>query len=162
VKSSRRKEESTPAQSSGLSRREFARGAGVAAAAMAAIPGSVLEVAAGSVREVPLAGPQGAAGTGPKLSAEAQAEAAAKTAEIFRRYGAKLNDEQKADVRRLVREAQAQVEALRAFPLENSDEPATVLHLVGAPARSSVAARRVPAAAGAAKKPASLRSKRSE
>ena len=125
---------------------------------MMAVPGGVLGMADAppSRVEVPFALPQEAAGAGPKLSAEALGEADGKVAEILRRYGAKLSEAQKADIRRLMREAQAQIEALRAFPLENSDEPATVFHLVGAAPRSGGAGRRVPAVptAPGGKKPA--------
>jgi len=147
-----------PAAGDGLSRREFARRAGVAAAAMAAIPGGVLGMAGtpSSGREDSIAPLQEAAGGTPKLSAEALGEADGKVAEILRRYGAKLSEAQKADVRRLMREAQEQIEALRAFPLENSDEPATVFHVVGTSPRSAGTTRRAPAAPAApgAKKPA--------
>ncbi len=148
MKSKRRKREPTSAPREELSRREFARRAAGAAAAMAAIPGGVLGMTdtPSSRGEVPFALPQEAAGAGPKLSAEALAEADGKVAEILRRYGTKLSEAQKADIRRLMREAQAQIEALRAFPLENSDEPATVFHLVGAAPRSAGASRRAPAA----------------
>jgi len=125
---------------------------------MAAIPGGVLGMVhqgqTPSEREEAFAPIQEAPGGGPKLSAEALAEADGKAAEIVRRYGEKLTEDQKADVRRLVREAQAQIEALRAFPLENSDEPATVLHLVRVSSRSAGTARPAPGAPGAAKKPA--------
>jgi len=141
-----------------VSRREFARRATLAAAAIAANPTSVfgVSVAHGAA---PAPARQEPAGDKPKLSAEALAEAEARSAEILRRYGAKLSDEQKADIRRLAREAQVQLEALRAFPLENSDEPAMVLHLVQAPAsaRHSGASPGTAAAPGAAsggKKPA--------
>jgi len=92
----------------------------------------------------------------PKLSLAAQAETDEKVAAVLRRYGGKLSDQQKADVRRLLDDAQTQIEALRAYPLENSDEPATILHLEMTSARRAAApAKAVPAAApGAAKKPA--------
>jgi hypothetical protein len=134
-----------------LSRREFARGATVAAAAIAANPGGVLGAAGALAASGGVAVPavaQEPAGEKPKLSAEALAEVEAKVAAILGRYGAKLSEEQKADVRRLLREVQPQLEALRAFPLGNSDEPATILHLVG---RS---ASRTPDTPPAAKKPA--------
>jgi hypothetical protein len=134
------------------SRREFARGATVAAAAIAAIPSGVL----GAVNEADRGRTHGSApktaqqpaGEGPKLSPEAMAEVEAKVAEIMRRYGDRLDEAQKADIRRLVREGQAPLEALRAFPLENSDEPATILHM---PAMDAATLRRAPAAAAAAK-----------
>jgi hypothetical protein len=155
MKTNRRRKQSARPPEGGLSRREFARGATVAAAAIAAIPGGILGAAAlpsldGSA--VP-ALPQDPGKEKPKLTAEALAEAEAKVTEIFRRYGDRLNDEQKADVRRLMREAQAQVEALRAFPLANSDEPATILHLTGA-TRAAPRSRATPAAAKPAAKPA--------
>jgi len=131
MKSNRRRKQSARPQEGGLSRREFARGATVAAAAIAAIPGGMLGAATlPSLHGSAVATlPQEPAGEKPKLSPEAQAEVEAKVAEIFRRYGDRLNEEQKKDVRRLVSEAQAPLEALRAFPLANSDEPATILHL---------------------------------
>jgi len=149
MKSHKRRKQSAPGDNAGLSRREFARGATVAAAALAAIPGSALGAAA-------LAAPVAAAaavtqqpeGEKPRLSPQAMAEVEAKIAEILRRYGDKLDDAQKADIRRLVREGQAPLEQLRAYPLANSDEPATILHLP----MGGAAARR-PAAAPAAAKP---------
>jgi len=154
-------EASLPA-AAGLSRREFARTATVAAAAIAASPASVLDTAAGlslgsgvtthgSI--APHAGgslPREAGAEKSKLSAESLAEVEAKVAEILRRYGSKLTEEQKSDVRRLVREAQPSLEALRAFPLENRDEPAAILHLVSPYA----APRAAVADSSQAKKPA--------
>jgi len=147
MKSNRRRKQSARSEESGLSRREFARGATVAVAAIAAIPGGAF---AATALAAPLGAaaagiPQQPAGEGPKLSPAAMAEVEAKVAEILRRYGNRLDEAQKADIRRLVRETQAQLEALRAFPLENIDEPATILHLPGP------AARRAPTAPAAAK-----------
>jgi len=105
------------------------------------------------LREISSAPPQEPAGGALKLTAEAQAEVEAKVAEIFRRYGAKLNEAQKAEVRRLVGEAQAPLDALRAFPLENSDEPAAIFRLVRVPSRGLGTTRRAPAARAAAKNP---------
>lgn len=131
MKSIRGRKPSARGPERGLSRREFARGATVAAAAMAALPSGVLGAAAlATPRGARL--PQESPGEKPKLSAQALAEVEAKVAEIFRRYGDRLNEEQKADIRRLVREAQPPLEKLRAYLLENSDEPATILHLIGA------------------------------
>jgi hypothetical protein len=154
VKSNRRKKEAARAEGNALSRREFARRAAVAAAAMATIPGGVLGMAdTPTARSMEAAEPlQDVAAGGPKLSAEALAEVDAKVAEILRRYGEKLSEAQKADVRRLMREAQAPLEALRAYPLENSDEPATVLHLVRVSSRSAGTPRPAPGAPGATNK----------
>ena len=62
-----------------------------------------------------------------KLYPAAQAEVEAKVASIFRKYGNKLSDEQKADIRRAMAENQEGLEKMRAFALENGDQPATVL-----------------------------------
>jgi hypothetical protein len=64
-----------------------------------------------------------------KLSPAAQAEVEMKVASIFRKYGDRLNDEQRADIRRAMAETQDGLEKMRAFVLENSDQPATVLKL---------------------------------
>jgi hypothetical protein len=149
---------SSPRDDRRLSRREFARRAAAAAAALAAMPGGILAGSSAATstatpRPAP-APPQESAGEKPKLSPENLAEIEAKVGDIFRRYGAKLTEEQKADIRRLVREAQTPLEALRAFPLENSDEPATVLRLYRKPAppgrKAAVPARPAKAKKGGA------------
>jgi hypothetical protein len=127
-----------------LTRREFTRHAATAAAAIAGLSGTIPLQGAVATRAAIIpnedrltttsAVPQEASGGHPKLSAEAVAEAEARAAEILRRYGTKLTDEQKADIGRLAREAQAQLEPLRAFPLDNHDEPATAFRLVSASA----------------------------
>lgn len=59
-----------------------------------------------------------------KLSASAQAEVEMKVASIYRKYGDRLSDEQKADIRRIMAESQDGLEKMRAFKLENGDQPA--------------------------------------
>jgi len=59
-----------------------------------------------------------------KLSASAQAEVEMKVASIFRKYGDRLSDEQKADIRRIMAESQEGLEKMRAFKLDNGDQPA--------------------------------------
>lgn len=61
-----------------------------------------------------------------KLSPDSQAEVEMKCAAIFRKYGGKLSEEQKADIRRILAEGQEGLEKMRAFVLANSDQPATV------------------------------------
>jgi hypothetical protein len=106
-----------------FSRRTFTRGAALAAAA-AALPADLL-----SQTQLPPATttPEKPAEQTPKLSAESQAEAEAKIQNILRKYGSRLSDAEKADLRKLVLSAQEPLEKLRAFPLENWDEPALVL-----------------------------------
>ena len=61
-----------------------------------------------------------------KLSPGARAEVEMKVSEIFRKYGSRLSDEQKADVRKVMAETQDGLEKMRIFALTNGDQPATV------------------------------------
>jgi hypothetical protein len=64
-----------------------------------------------------------------KLSPQARAEVETKVAEIFRKYGDKLTEEQKADVHKVMAESQEGLEKMRDFVLQNSDQPATVFQI---------------------------------
>lgn len=114
-----------------LGRRQFALGA-AAAATTALIP-------KGNALTVDILAQAAAAGNQPldpqsleaktkaamaKLSASAQAEVEMKVSSIFRKYGDRLSDEQKADIRRIMAESQEGLEKMRAFKLENGDQPA--------------------------------------
>jgi hypothetical protein len=44
---------------------------------------------------------------------------------IFAKYGAHLTDEQRSEIRRLVTNGQAGIDAMRAYPLDNGNSPAT-------------------------------------
>jgi hypothetical protein len=59
-----------------------------------------------------------------KLSPGAQKEVEMKVDSIFRKYGDHLSDEQKSDIRRIMAETQDGLEKMRAFKLENGDQPA--------------------------------------
>jgi hypothetical protein len=74
-----------------------------------------------------------------KLSPSAQAEVEMKVASIFRKYGERLSDEQKADIRRIMAESQEGLEKMRAFKLENSDQPADAFRVYRAEANSGAA-----------------------
>ena len=43
---------------------------------------------------------------------------------IFTKYGSRLNDEQRADIRRIIAGGQSSIDAMRAYPLDNSVGPA--------------------------------------
>lgn len=109
-----------------LSRREFARNVTMAAV-VAGIPAQI-----GAQEQKPAtapAPPKPAApnpAEEPKLSPAARAEAEGKIQNVLRKYGDRLTEEQKADVRKSMLSTQDGVEKLRAFALENWDEPATV------------------------------------
>lgn len=119
-----------------LSRRDFARRAAIAAATAAAVPGKILAA--------PAAGGSGSGAKQEKKAAvESQAEIESKIQAIFRQYGDRLSDEQKTDIRRLVREGQKPLEAMRAFPLGNADQPGNVLKLYpDAPGEDDAQSRR--------------------
>jgi len=113
-----------------LGRRQFALGAAAAATSALALPGKavlgkalhddLLAQAAPSDKSLEEKTRVAMA----KLSASAQAEVEMKVASIFRKYGDRLNDEQKTDIRRIMAESQDGLEKMRAFKLENSDQPA--------------------------------------
>ena len=54
------------------------------------------------------------------------AEAEAQYQVLLAKYGTRLSDEQKADIRRLIDQGQKSALSLRSFHLYNSDEPANV------------------------------------
>jgi hypothetical protein len=107
--------------SSTISRREFARGAVFASAAASLSPADLLS-ARSSEATAPLQTP----GT-PKLSAESQAEVESRIQAVFARYGDRLSDAQKTDLRRLAAEGQAALDRLRAYSTNNGDGPALYL-----------------------------------
>ncbi len=125
-----KEEQNHDRNSRGISRREFARRAAVAAAGISAAP---LGVFAG-------AGASGAPAQQPpaeKLSAAGQAEAEAKTQYLLATYGARLNDAQQKDLRRLIKEGIVPLEELRKYALTNGVQPATVLRLYPEPQSKS-------------------------
>jgi hypothetical protein len=108
-----------------LGRRQFTFGAAVAAATSLVFPADAL--AQSSAAAPPLdaqALDTKTRSAMAKLSASAQAEVEMKVASIFRKYGDRLNEEQKADIRRIMAESQEGLEKMRAFHLENSNQPA--------------------------------------
>jgi hypothetical protein len=99
-----------------LSRREFSRILAV---------GSAFSV----LRETATAGPgfakPGRTGRQGEAS-EPSAEAEAQYRVLISRHGARLSDEQKVDVRRLIDQGLKSIATLRLFQLDNADEPANV------------------------------------
>lgn len=109
---------------SGISRREFARRAALVSAAASLSPAELLS---NSSAALPTAEPSPQGSKGPKLSPESQAEMESRLQTIFEQYGSRLNDTQKADLRRLAAEGQAALDRLRAYPADNGDSPALYL-----------------------------------
>jgi hypothetical protein len=112
----------------GISRREFARRAALLSAVASVVPASAI-----AGEDVPpegvarLADSKAPQGTAAKLSPESQAEVEARVHAIFGQYGSRFSDEQKADIRRLCELAQPPLDRLRAYALENGDNPALYL-----------------------------------
>src|SRR5215510_4069834 len=103
-----------------LGRREFTLGAAAAATAALIQPGETLAQTTGALAELD----QKSRAAMAKLSPQGRAEVEAKIANIFRKYGDRLSEEQKADIRRIMAETQEGLDKMRAFPLENGDQPA--------------------------------------
>ena len=115
-----------PKQINQISRRAFARRAALAAAGAAVLPASALA----SASEKSLPPVEAPAQTGAsKLSPASQAEVDARLELIFNKYGSRLNDTQKSDLRRLAAEGQKPLDSIRAYSIGNSDQPVTVLKL---------------------------------
>lgn len=106
-----------------VDRRRFTLGAAAAAAGALMSPAEALQQPAAKPADTADKKIQAAMA---KLSPPAQAEVEAKVASVFRKYGPRLSEEQKADIRRILAETQDGLEKLRAFPLDNSDQPVTV------------------------------------
>jgi hypothetical protein len=103
-----------------LGRRQFTLGAAAAATTALIHPGEALAQTTGSLAELD----QKTRTAMAKLTPQGRAEVEAKVANIFRKYGDRLSDEQKADIRRIMAETQEGLDKMRAFPLENGDQPA--------------------------------------
>jgi len=85
-----------------VSRRTFARDAVIIAGAAAVMPQALAQ-------EKP-------APPSPEVEARIQW--------IFTKYGSRLNETQRADIRRIITGGQAAIDAMRAYPLDNSVGPA--------------------------------------
>jgi hypothetical protein len=116
-----------------LGRRRFALGAAAAAATALIVPsrGFTQQSTAPAEKQDVSSPPAGsleeqAKIAMAKLSPQARAEAEMKMAEIVRKYGDRLSDEQRTDIRRVLAETQNGLEKMRAFALDNSDQPAAV------------------------------------
>ncbi len=113
-----------------LSRREFARRSALAATTALIAP-SCAVVAGERSQAGDLAG-QASPVRHSSSSPELQAEGELKYQWVIQNYGSRLSDAQKKDVHRLIMEGQKPLAAFRAFPLDNADQPATVLKFTDA------------------------------
>jgi hypothetical protein len=105
-----------------LSRRSFARNAIVAVTAVAVLPSAIAQTQPAAPKTTPaLPKPPD---NPPALSPASQAEVDARIQWIVTKYGSHLNDEQRADIKRLINGGQSGVEAMRKFDLANATGPA--------------------------------------
>lgn len=105
-----------------VSRRTFARDAVVIATAAAVAPVLIAQTQPPAPKTT-AAEPKPPTAP-PALSAASQAEVDARVQWIVTKYGAHLNDEQRADVKRLVSGGQAGIDAMRKYDLDNGAGPA--------------------------------------
>jgi hypothetical protein len=120
-------------KSARISRREF----GLDAAVVAALSLSVSPTALlAERRDRDNISPTIAAGeqeTGaPKLTAEQSRDVEAKLANIIRKYGERLSDEQRKHLRRILAYNETMLAPIRAYALQNGDAPVTVLKVSSA------------------------------
>jgi len=103
-----------------FSRREFAQRAAMLSATASLVPAGVIP------RPSSVALPQTPQGA-PKLSAAAQTEADSRYQQILSLYSGRLDDAQKANIKRMCAELQPSLERIRNFKLDNGDAPALYL-----------------------------------
>jgi hypothetical protein len=126
----------TDTKSARISRREFGLDAAVGAAAAAAAALSISPPSLSIARRVPAnispaipAGEQETAGAKPALTSDQSRDVEAKLANIIRRYGERLSEEQRKHLRRILAYNETMLAPVRAFALQNGDPPVSVLRL---------------------------------
>ena len=67
--------------------------------------------------------------TGVKLTPEQSRDVEAKLADIIRKYGERLSEEQRKHLRRILAYNETMLAPIRSFTLQNGDPPVTVLKL---------------------------------
>jgi hypothetical protein len=125
-----------------ISRRDLGRRAGIAAA-ITLSSSSLLGCNTASVHESK-PGDKTPDKAGGGLTADQAQEVEARLANVIRKYGNRLSEEQRQHLRRILTYNERMLVAIRTFPLQNGDPPASVLKisLVGqaAPAKPASAA----------------------
>jgi len=121
-------------KSARISRREFGLDAAIGAAAAAALslsPPSLLNARRDPDNISPAIpmGEQETPGAKPTLTPEQSRDVDAKLANIIRKYGERLSEEQRKHLRRILAYNETMLAPIRAFALQNGDPPVTVLKL---------------------------------
>jgi len=104
-----------------ISRRQFAQRAAVFSATATLVPAELILPGSASAYV-----PQGTQDT-PKLTAQGQVEADSRYQQILNLYSSRLDDAQKADIKKMCDELQPTLEKIRCFTLENANAPALYL-----------------------------------
>jgi hypothetical protein len=113
-----------------ISRRKFGLEAAVAAALSLSVSPTRLLAARSDPDTIPPAIPASEQeSSGPKLTAEQSRDVEAKLANIIRKYGERLSEEQRKHLRRILAYNETMLAPIRAFTLQNGDPPVTVLKL---------------------------------
>ncbi len=121
-------------KSARISRREFGLDAAIGAVAAAALslsPPSLLNARRDPDNISPAIpmGEQETPGAKPTLTPEQSRDVDAKLANIIRKYGERLSEEQRKHLRRILAYNETMLAPVRAFALQNGDPPVTVLKL---------------------------------
>jgi len=101
-----------------LSRRQFARRAAVLSASASLVPAEAMLPASLAPQT-----PQ----SSPPLSPEGQLEADSRYQQILTLYGTRLDEAQRANIKKMCNELQPALERIRKFNLENGNAPALYL-----------------------------------
>ena len=104
-----------------ISRREFAQRAAILSATASFVPAKIIRP------DVSFDSASQAAQNAPKLTPAAQAEADFRYQQLLGLYSDRLDDAQKANIKRMCAELQPSLERLRNFKLENFEVPALYL-----------------------------------
>lgn len=119
------KQSSADASANKISRRRFARNA-AAIAAVGLSPSGILAIPSDcGATAIKI----GADENKRKLNPAQLADVEAKLANIVRKYGDRLSEEQQKHLRRMLSYNETLLAPIRAFPLKNGDPPVTVLKL---------------------------------
>lgn len=120
----------TAVKSARVSRREFGLDAAVAAAlSLSVLPTGLLAARRDRDTIAPTI-PGGEQETAaPKLTEEQSRDVEAKLANIIRKYGERLSEEQRKHLRRILSYNETMLAPIRAYALQNGDAPVTVLKL---------------------------------
>ncbi len=105
----------------GISRRQFARRAALLSATASIAPAA--SVLANALPTPALQAPD----AHPHLSAESQTEAEARYQQILTQYGSRFSADDKATIQQTNLTMQTSLDKIRAYPLDNGDNPALYL-----------------------------------